>query len=320
MNDSIYIRNYLAVDPVNFKIADGHALKDENENFYQGIQSSEVLTRKTLTPKIIHTYGRPEWIWEDDCTRAKAIFKCAAAEFTCTDSRGKHEETVEATVTKTYSNGSPKYTVSLTFEDETYTDTKSFDNPLDGDYTDPITAASARANDNNLFSLPDGYVYKKASLLGVQKKDNVNSETGLTSMRFVAEISSEYLDADDYGFEIVKTSKDTTKAFSDANGFNIMQNLLDSGSKNIKTFTCKGTTNKVSGNPIYGDNDSTSTEYKYVTLAVNDIPDTQGIAVRFYVVKDGVKYYSTYTNSEDTFRACCASCSQLIKTASPDEA
>ena len=57
-----------------------------------------------------------------------------------------------------------------------------------------------------------------------------------------------------------------------------------------------------------GDADDETTEYKYVTLAVNDIPDNQGIVVRFYVEIDGARYYSSYTDENgNSFRGCCAS-------------
>ena len=114
MNDSIYIRNYLAVDPVNFKISDGQALKDENENVYQGTQSSEVLTRKTLTPNIIHNYSVPEWTWEDDCTRAKATFKC-------TDSGCDNELTVNAYVSYEDSGHYRYFTATCELNGVTYT-------------------------------------------------------------------------------------------------------------------------------------------------------------------------------------------------------
>ena len=126
-------------------------------------------------------------------------------------------------------------------------------------------------------------------------------------MRFVAELSSEYVNKDniDYGFEIVKTSKNNTAEFNTAGGFGIMQNLIDNNSDNIKSISCKDTDNNIVAE--YGDR-STDTTYKYVTLAVNNIEADQGIAVRFYVEIDGVRYYSSYTNSGgDTFRGCCAS-------------
>ena len=78
-------------------------------------------------------------------------------------------------------------------------------------------------------------------------------------------------------------------------------------SSKVKTISCKSTTNNIVSEE-YGNRDKTSTDYKYVTLSIYDIPDDYGVAVRFYVVIDGIKYYAKYTNSAGTdFRGCCAS-------------
>ena len=265
--------------------------------------------QKSLTYVITddaHSYGNPTWDWDDD-------YSTATAKFTCADSRCKHEETVDAAITSEYENGAPKYTATALFENKTYTDVNALSNLLDASYYPSITAAGARDSDGNQFNLPNDLIYKKATLLGVQKKEAIKTDTAGTGMRFVAEISSEYFNNDDvdYGFEIVKTTKKSTSEFNAEGGFGIMQNLIDSNSSNIKTVSCKGTSNTIVGKG-YGD-DSADTTYKYVTLSVYDIPDTQGIAVRFYVEIDGVRYYSSYTNSTgDTFRGCCASCETLV--------
>ena len=265
--------------------------------------------QKSLTYVITddaHTYGEPSWTWADD-------YKTATATFTCTDSRCKHKETVNANVTREYADGAPKYTGSVNFKGEAYTNVKALDNPLDALYNPSITAAGARDSDGNQFNLPNDLIYKKATLLGVQKKEAIKTDTAGTGMRFVAEISSEYFNNDDvdYGFEVVKTTKQNTSAFAGADGFDKMQELIDSNSSNIKTVSCKGTTNTVVGKG-YGDN-SADTTYKYVTLSVYDIPDAQGIAVRFYVEINGVRYYSGYTDSNNySYRGCCTSYNTLV--------
>ena len=65
-----------------------------------------------------HTYGKPEWTWADD-------YSSATAKFTCTDSRCKHEETVDATVTSETKNGIITYTATVEFDGKTCTDTKT---------------------------------------------------------------------------------------------------------------------------------------------------------------------------------------------------
>ena len=53
--------------------------------------------------------------------------------------------------------------------------------------------------------------------------------------------------------------------------------------------------------------------YKYVTLSVNNVEASQGIAVRFYVKINGTTYYSAYYNGAgDRFRGCCASYQTLV--------
>ena len=65
-----------------------------------------------------HTYGEPEWTWADD-------YSSATAKFTCTDSRCKHEETVDAMVTSVTKDGVITYTATAALDGKTYTDTKT---------------------------------------------------------------------------------------------------------------------------------------------------------------------------------------------------
>ena len=67
-----------------------------------------------------HKYGEPSWSWSDD-------YSSATAEFTCTDTRCKHKETVEAEVKSNVENGKNTYTATAEFGGNTYTGTKSFD-------------------------------------------------------------------------------------------------------------------------------------------------------------------------------------------------
>ena len=67
-----------------------------------------------------HTYGEPEWIWSDDLSSA-------TAEFTCSDNRCKHSETVDAAVTSAIENDRAVARAAAEFDGVTYSDTKSFD-------------------------------------------------------------------------------------------------------------------------------------------------------------------------------------------------
>ena len=70
-----------------------------------------------------HIYGQPVWSWADD-------YSSATAAFTCTDSRCKHEETVDATVTTDETTEKITYTATVQFEGKTYTDKKEVDNEI----------------------------------------------------------------------------------------------------------------------------------------------------------------------------------------------
>lgn len=68
-----------------------------------------------------HIYGdnpSPAWTWESD-------YSGAAATFTCTDSRCRHEEPVQANITSATENGIITYTATAEFEGKTYTDVKT---------------------------------------------------------------------------------------------------------------------------------------------------------------------------------------------------
>lgn len=127
--------------------------------------------------------------------------------------------------------------------------------------------------------------YGGMRILGVQKKAD-----GSSSIRFVAVASCDILsdsDVIDYGF-ILTTSDDTTENAK----LNTDTLTVDNGHK----FSCKGTVNSISEG--YGNIDWTTTKYKYVTFAVNNITSDKAIVARFYAqTADGYtygKYYNQY--------------------------
>ena len=62
-----------------------------------------------------HTYGEPKWSWADD-------HRTATVTFTCTDSRCKHQETVDATVAVERDADGHVYTATALLGGKTYTD------------------------------------------------------------------------------------------------------------------------------------------------------------------------------------------------------
>ncbi len=180
-------------------------------------------------------------------------------------------------------------------------------NPLDTPYAPAISATSA-ASDGNRFGL-SGFNYTYGTLLGAQEKTGTGN-----CLRFVAEIATDLL-ADntltDYGFEICKASTTSTSEFSTEGGFTAMDSALsalsgsDHNSSIVKASCINTTNNIVTG---YGNNpDEAATDYKYVTLSINNVSASQGIAVRFYAVIDGNRWYANYTpqNSDSPFRGMC---------------
>ena len=79
-----------------------------------------------------HSYGDPKWTWTDD-------YSSASATFTCTDSRCKHQETPDVTVTVDYTGDSHLYTATASVNGNTYTDTVTEDHT----YGDPVWNWSA---------------------------------------------------------------------------------------------------------------------------------------------------------------------------------
>ena len=132
--------------------------------------------------------------------------------------------------------------------------------------------------------------FKKLQLLGVQKKSD-----GSRDIRFVAAIDSKVAkDTDEYGF--IAAKGDT---LAEAKGK--LSGVTYSTAKNI--YNCKGTSNKLSGDyGVYG----TETDYKYVTLAIDNIGES-AVAVKFYVKKGSKLYYADYyTKNGEWFELCAA--------------
>lgn len=208
-------------------------------------------------------------------------------------------------------NGSGEQTVDIVYNDkvtgyypteknsggkwlvETYTGNP----PSKNNYTDAngkvislSEVISREADDTALTGI--GNEFKNLQILGVQKK----TESTSNSVRFVTVVNRDILnDADDYGY-IAVGADSMDEARSIVEGYT----LDNAPEKNV--FTCKGTSNKISGD--YG-KDGANTKYKYVTYAVNNIGD-YSVAVMFYV-KDtkGNVYYAPYTNSAgNTYNSC----------------
>lgn len=174
--------------------------------------------------------------------------------------------------------------------------------------TNPLSPVVADSpSDGNAFELNCKYL--NGTLLGVQLKTKAGEDTSdqengdHRDLRYVAVIAKSLIDdpeVTDYGFVLAKVG--TGKTTSNTN-FN---NLRANWGNGEKTISAKGTYNNVCGDEKYGNPDDPSTDYKYVTCAVNGVDTNSKIAARFYVVKNGKTYYAKYAQYNYNFTGCTA--------------
>lgn len=211
---------------------------------------------------------------------------------------GSSEQTVDiafdSSVTgycPTEKNTSGKWKVE-TFTEDTPAGDENIYTDSNGKEIDLGETISREADDTELKGIKNEF--KNLQILGVQKKKNTEEH----DIRFVTVINNEIIkDADDYGY-IAVSAEGMENARSVAESFT----LEKAPEKHI--FSCKGTSNKISGD--YGKSGA-DTKYKYVTYAVNDIGDNAA-AVMFYIKdQNGKVFYAPYTNSVGTtFNSCSA--------------
>ena len=186
------------------------------------------------------------------------------------------------------------------------------ENPLDD-----LLENAAAISDGNQFGLNNDY--NVGAILGAQSKDRAAVGAATTSdkgaqeaaegsdIRFVAALSTDMIQrADDYGFVLAKVGTDKTTA-------NTVFDNLKMGDDRAKTISAKNTYNNICGDERYGDPTDISTDYKYITCAVNGLDDSSKVAARFYVVIDGKTYYAKYAkdNYAGNFRGITAGLSDL---------
>jgi hypothetical protein len=93
----------------------------------------EELSRETVKVDAIgHDYGEPTWTWAEDYSTASTTFTCSHDE--------SHKVTLAADVTSETDEAAQQitYTATVTFEGETYIDTKTVDIPVTGHHINVI--------------------------------------------------------------------------------------------------------------------------------------------------------------------------------------
>ena len=129
--------------------------------------------------------------------------------------------------------------------------------------------------------------FKNNTILGHQVAAADNRGT----IRFVSLLKTSMLrDADEYGYIVTKTKQDESLAMTDADRLT----LEDVRPEKAVKLECNDTDNAICGD--YGVVD-TNTDYKYITMAVNDLNDPSiepgwKVLARFYVIKGDEVYYA----------------------------
>lgn len=236
---------------------------DERILYYGGVNDSNAYVFSTVSPEYIAEYYRRFSEKEAD------IFEKGRIEYFLDDDDNIYS----------YSSG----VFTKITEEETVT-TELINRALTPSGFDAIF------NYNNPL-IPDfSNQYYGGRLLGFQKKlTNLGvEEENSDSLRFMTVLSSKVLkklyndDNADFGYVFAAVEGDYK------NSINIEKLTVDKGNK----YSCKNTTNTLSGS--FGDKDFDSTEYKYITAGVDEIKEGYTLAVRFYITYKGETHYITY--------------------------
>ena len=202
------------------------------------------------------------------------------------------EKAEDANNTYTFAGWSPA--IAPVTEDVTYTATftavpKGINYGGDN-YIDPKGTQAVIDENNFGLNLSN---YLNMQILGIQLKNSIATEGGADGVRFVTAVNSNLLkgsNIEDYGYIVAKINANVEDLNTNMDKF-----TADKFEKDINVFSCKGTSNSISGD--FGQY-STETDYKYVTLAVTGTSEQSGnLIARFYVkTKDGKYHYADYIN------------------------
>lgn len=139
--------------------------------------------------------------------------------------------------------------------------------------------------------------YYGGRLLGFQKKlTNLSDESEKTdSLRFMTVLSSKVLKKlydnpnTDFGYVFAAIEGDNV---------NIPIYKVKIDNPKLNKHSCKNTENTLTGS--FGDKDFNSTDYKYITAGVDEIPTGYTLCVRFYITYKGETHYITYPAKDKT--------------------
>jgi hypothetical protein len=136
------------------------------------------------------------------------------------------------------------------------------------------------------------YDLTNLNVLGVQIRQEYLKNK---DMRFVVAANSDMLkDADEYGFIVGKSDEADVAV---ARGYASKAKYGED--ENCATIDCTGTSNLISGD--FGNYDA-DTPYKYVTLALENVPNDKTVVVRFFVKKGDNIWYSRYMKDQTVYK------------------
>ncbi|MBO5303824.1 MAG: carboxypeptidase regulatory-like domain-containing protein [Lachnospiraceae bacterium] len=215
--------------------------KDVNGEMDTSVAYDKITDVTEVTEAIGHSYGEPEFIWAEDYS-AKAKFACGNCEET--KSKKCNVTAEETTAPSCTAEGLMTYTATITFEDKTYTDTK--------------TGVIAKAEHSyTTITEADGAIVEKCSVCGDVKSrtegnktetDNKTETTDKTDDKTVTEsvqLAEVTLEEDTYtysGKEIkpVVTVKDTAGNVIDAANYTVSYTNNKNVGKATVTITAGG--------------------------------------------------------------------------------
>ena len=117
-DDSIFADSYSGSVELKKDFAD----IDENVFEAGAVEDNSTLAGVRLFAPHTHAYGDPAWSWASDNSSATAVFTCAVCGHTESESADSDCELIDHICT---APGSNKYTVTVTFEEDDYSDTKT---------------------------------------------------------------------------------------------------------------------------------------------------------------------------------------------------
>ena len=146
-------------------------------------------------------------------------------------------------------------------------------------------------------NLPLENQYYGGRLLGFQKKlTNLSNESERNdSLRFMTVLSSKILKKlyenpnSDFGYVFAAVEGDDVDVPIDK---------VKIDNPKLNKHSCKNTENSLTGS--FGDKNFSSTDYKYITAGVDEIPTGYTLAVRFYITYKGETHYINYPARDKT--------------------